>query len=132
MENLTARQRSILCKYVKIFFINYFLKFIITILISSLNQIFFLVCMMINISGICSFFRLSVDMLTFYAILLMLETASAGILLGLDIVGSKNFIVDEKKYFVWGCVGVFICFNIFITVFTIKSRNFIKKLITKE
>lgn len=112
-------------KYIKKYFINYFIKFILIILIASLNDMFFLGTIIINITGLCSFFRLSVEMLTFYLFMIFVECLVAGFLLWLDITSSKNFIVDEKKYFVWTCTGLFEIFNIYLLFTIYKTRIFL-------
>ena len=117
--------------YLKTYLINIFIKFMLTVMIASLNDMFFLGCMIINLSGLCSFFRLSGEMMAFYCFLLVIENSCASVLLYFDIVNSKNFIVDEKKYFVWSFSIIFCLFNFYQIYFVCKSKMFIEKLLKK-
>lgn len=132
MENLSPRQQRRIFQYLKTYFVNIFIKFILTILIASLNDMFFLACMVINLSGLCSFFRLSGEMMAFYCFLLVIEDICAGYLLYFDVIHSKYFIVDEKKYFVWTFSLIFCLFNFYQIYFVCKSKIFIEKLLKRR
>lgn len=63
-------------------------------------------------------------MLQFYAALLIVETITVGVLVYFDVQDSKNFIIDEKKYFVWTCSGVFILFNFYMILVVCRMKTF--------
>jgi len=69
-------------------------------------------------------------MLQFYSVLLIMETIGCLFLIIFDIQNSKNFIIDEKKYFVWISSGIFILFNIYMIVVVCWMKTFMKKLLS--
>lgn len=97
-------------------------------LIASLNQIFFIICMVVNIMGFCSIIKCDMQSLTQFCGLLGLETVGAGILLYMDTIDSQYFIIDEKKYFIWASSVIFVLFNIYFIVTICKFRSFLNKL----
>lgn len=125
MENLNQREREAYYQYLVKFMTDYFLKFFILICIIDLNKSIFIVILVINIVGVCSYVRINLSMIHFYLFLLMSEIIGISILIYLSYLSTQYYILDEKMYFVWVCSVLYNFYNVYLIVRVFKFRKFI-------